>query len=140
METMPLQSSPEAPPGFSAAEGGERNRPCPPGPPQRFSCPALRRPGVSSLPTQAAPLAGTHLYAASVGLETACGVLGGDAALDGAAVDADVLLPQAQVRQAAALGHVDLGMHQVHALGRGGVVFMFTSCSPPTPQFLSIVP
>lgn len=85
-------------------------------------------------------MAGTHLYAASVGLETACGVLGGDAALDGTAIDADVLLPKAQVRQAAALGHMDLGMHQVHAVGRGGVVFMFTSCPPPTPQLLSIVP
>lgn len=53
-----------------------------------------------------------------VGLEAARG-LGGDPALDGAAVGADVLLPEAQVRQAPALSHVDLGMDQVHTAGWG---------------------
>lgn len=61
-----------------------------------------------------------YLDAAGVWLEAARGVLGGDPALDGTAVDADVLLPQAQVGQAPALGHVDLGMDQVHAAGGWG--------------------
>lgn len=56
----------------------------------------------------------TYLNAARVRLEAACRVLGCDSALDGAAIDADVLLPQAQVRQAPALSHVDLCMDQVH--------------------------
>ena len=60
-----------------------------------------------------------YLDAAGVGLEAARGVLSGDPALDGAAVDADVLLPEAQVRQAPALSHVDLGMDQVHTAGWG---------------------
>lgn len=59
-----------------------------------------------------------YLNAAGVRLEAACGVLGGDPALDGTAVDADILLPQAQVRQAPALSHVDLGMDQVHTAGQ----------------------
>lgn len=59
-----------------------------------------------------------YLDAASVRLEAARGVLRGDPALDGAAIDADVLLPQAQVGQAPALSHVDLGVDQVHTAGR----------------------
>lgn len=60
-----------------------------------------------------------YLNAAGVRLEAARGVLSGDPALDGTAVDADVLLPQAQVRQAPALGHMDLGVDQVHTAGWG---------------------
>lgn len=61
-----------------------------------------------------------YLDAASVWLEAARGVLSGDPALNGTAVDTDVLLPQAQVGQAPALGHVDLGMDQVHTAGGAG--------------------
>lgn len=62
---------------------------------------------------------GPYLDAARVRLEAARRVLGGDPALDGTAIDADVLLPQAQVVQAPALSHVDLGMDQVHTAGEG---------------------
>lgn len=74
-------------------------------------------------PTRSAPLGmnvemSANLDAAGVRLEAACGVLGGDPALDGTAVDADILLPQAQVRQTPPLGHVDLGVDQVHTVGQ----------------------
>ena len=74
----------------------------------------------SRRPSQAwAPAEAAYLDAAGVRLEAARGVLGGDPALDGAAVDADVLLPEAQIWQAPALGHVDLGVDQVHTAGGG---------------------
>lgn len=64
-----------------------------------------------------------YLDSASVWLEAACRVLGGDPALNGTTVDTDILLPQAQVRQAPALGHMDLGVNQIHTaegVGRRG--------------------
>lgn len=56
----------------------------------------------------------TYLNAASVRLEATCRVLSGDSTLNGTAIDADVLLPQAQVRQAPALRHMDLSMDQIY--------------------------
>lgn len=86
------------------------------------TAPATGAPGAAVLAHRGRRWAGgkkPYLDAASVGLEAARGVLGGDPALDGTAVDADVLLPQAQVGQAPALGHVDLGVDQVHTAGAG---------------------
>lgn len=77
----------------------------------------LRAPGRGALRAHVGSWA--YLDAAGVRLEAARGVLGGDPALDGTAVDADVLLPQAQVGQAPALGHMDLGVDQVHTAGAG---------------------
>ena len=58
--------------------------------------------------------AGLYLQTACVGLEPPRRVLRGDAALDGAAVDADVVLLQTELSQAAALAYVQLCVNQVH--------------------------
>ena len=103
LSQLPVSSS-EAPPSLLG--------------PQAPSCPPEKRLRADQA-RQRAPAEAAYLDAAGVGLEAACGVLGGNPALDGAAVDADVLLPEAQVRQAPALGHVDLGVDQVHTAGGG---------------------
>ena len=60
-----------------------------------------------------------YLQAAGVGLEASGGVLCGDAALDGEAVDPDLVLFEAQFGQAPPLTHSQLGVHKVHT-GEGG--------------------
>ena len=60
---------------------------------------------------------GAYLDPAGVWLEASGRVLGGHSALDGTAVHPDLVLLEAQLRQAAALTHMQLGMHQVHAVG-----------------------
>ena len=59
-----------------------------------------------------------YLYSACVRLEVACGILGGHAALDGAAVQPNVVLREAQGRQAVALRDLDLRLYQVHTTRR----------------------
>lgn len=56
-----------------------------------------------------------HLDPAGVGLEAPGGVFGRHPALDGAAVHPDLVLLEVELGQAAALAHVQLSVHQVHA-------------------------
>lgn len=58
--------------------------------------------------------AAPYLNPACVGLEPTGGILGRHAALDGAAVEAHILLLQAQLWQTLPLGDVDLGMDKIH--------------------------
>lgn len=59
----------------------------------------------------------SYLDPAGVRLETSGRVLGRHPDLDGAAVHPDPVLLEAQFRQAAALTHTQLSVHEVHAVG-----------------------
>jgi len=60
-----------------------------------------------------------YLNPPGVWLEASGRVLGRHSALDRAAVHPDIFLLEAQFWQAAALTHMQLGMHQVHAVREG---------------------
>jgi hypothetical protein len=57
----------------------------------------------------------SHLDSARVRLETLRRVLGGDSALDGAALHLDGVLPHSKLRQSHALGNPNLTLHQIDA-------------------------
>lgn len=59
---------------------------------------------------------GPYLDSAGVRLESSGGVFGGHSALDGTAVHSDLILFEVELCQAAALTHVQLGVHQVHTV------------------------
>lgn len=59
---------------------------------------------------------GPYLNSASVRLESSGGVFGCHSALDGTAVYSDLILFEVELWQAAALTHMQLGMHQVHTV------------------------
>lgn len=61
-----------------------------------------------------------YLNPACVRLKTSGRVLGGHPALDGAAVHSDLVLFEAQLWQAAALAHMQLGVHQIHTVWERG--------------------
>lgn len=58
--------------------------------------------------------ASSYLNPARVWLEPTSRILGRHTALDGTAIDAHILLLQAQLWQALPLGDVDLGMDKIH--------------------------
>lgn len=59
---------------------------------------------------------GAYLNPAGVWLEASGRVLGCHSALDSTTIHPDLVLFEAQLWQAAALAHVQLGMHQVHTV------------------------
>jgi hypothetical protein len=57
----------------------------------------------------------SNLDSARVRLETLGRILGGDSALDGAALHLDGVLPHSKLRQCHAFGNPNLTLHQINA-------------------------